>query len=384
MVSYVPEYLKSKNRKLVFDLFVQHKELSRAEIVQKTKMSFPTVSKAVDFMLSRNIIVEQCENPEVSQGRPGRKRKSLSFNSAAYCALAVNFEGQLVEIGVIDLSGYVLSYETRRFSNFTSHADMECLGKHLSQLLANAPCPVLGVGVGFPANVDCDTSRVISYDMLQQTSPVSFLELFAPMVRQLPNEIFVENDVNLAAMGEMLLRGGENKHNSLCYFTLGTGFGAGIVLNGKLWKGCGFRAGEIGNTKLYPIDTTGTSVPKAVILETVIGIKAINRQFDLNLLEEPELTMTQKLAIVDFIITPLTWSVYNAIMMLDIEYFVLAGLVPHLLGSTLIDAVREQVYSMLLLRGRTVEILPPIDRCSTLIGAASMVFEKTILTELQD
>ena len=49
MTSYVPEYLKARNRKTVFDLFLHERELSRAEIVQRTKMSFPTASKAVDF-----------------------------------------------------------------------------------------------------------------------------------------------------------------------------------------------------------------------------------------------------------------------------------------------------------------------------------------------
>ena len=55
MTSYVPEYLKARNRKTVFDLFLHERELSRAEIVQRTKMSFPTASKAVDFLISRGM-----------------------------------------------------------------------------------------------------------------------------------------------------------------------------------------------------------------------------------------------------------------------------------------------------------------------------------------
>lgn len=49
MPAYVPEYLKSKNRQTVFNMFVKNMTLSRAQIVQETEMSFPTVSKAVDF-----------------------------------------------------------------------------------------------------------------------------------------------------------------------------------------------------------------------------------------------------------------------------------------------------------------------------------------------
>ena len=68
MTSYVPEYLKARNRKTVFDLFLHERELSRAEIVQRTKMSFPTASKAVDFLISRGIISEI--GSEEPAGRP--------------------------------------------------------------------------------------------------------------------------------------------------------------------------------------------------------------------------------------------------------------------------------------------------------------------------
>lgn len=75
MTSYVPEYLKARNRKTVFDLFLHERELSRAEIVQRTKMSFPTASKAVDFLISRGIISEI--GSEEPAGRPGRRRRNL-------------------------------------------------------------------------------------------------------------------------------------------------------------------------------------------------------------------------------------------------------------------------------------------------------------------
>lgn len=68
MPAYVPEYLKSKNRQTVFNMFVKNMTLSRAQIVQETEMSFPTVSKAVDFLISRDIVRESKETSLPAKG----------------------------------------------------------------------------------------------------------------------------------------------------------------------------------------------------------------------------------------------------------------------------------------------------------------------------
>ena len=107
MPAYVPEYLKSKNRQTVFNMFVKNMTLSRAQIVQETEMSFPTVSKAVDFLISRDIVRESKETSLPAKG-PGRRRNQLVFNPAAFYALTLAFEGSSVEIGIADLAGGIL------------------------------------------------------------------------------------------------------------------------------------------------------------------------------------------------------------------------------------------------------------------------------------
>lgn len=57
--------------------------------------------------------------------------------------------------------------------------------------------------------------------------------------------VIVDNDVNCAAMGEKWLGAGRNYHTFIC-IAIGTGIGAGIVINDKLFYGAGYQAGEIG------------------------------------------------------------------------------------------------------------------------------------------
>ena len=135
MPAYVPEYLKSKNRQTVFNMFVKNMTLSRAQIVQETEMSFPTVSKAVDFLISRDIVRESKETSLPAKG-PGRRRNQLVFNPAAFYALTLAFEGSSVEIGIADLAGGILRFETRPFANFTAKEKYDELADYLQAVLA--------------------------------------------------------------------------------------------------------------------------------------------------------------------------------------------------------------------------------------------------------
>lgn len=383
MASYVPEYLKSKNRKLIFDLFLKHGALSRAEIVRQTEMSFPTASKAVDFLLSRNIVQETDEQDTATKG-PGRKRTLLRFNSSAYCALALNFEGQTVEMSLIDLSGHVISYEVRAFTDFHDQEAMRSLGALVAERIRTAPSPVLGVGVGLPANVDPNTNEVVAFSNKQIEETQQFRKLFAPMVEQIDLEIFVENDVNLACKGEVFVHRGDMPRENICYLTLGSGFGAGIMLNGKLWQGSCYRAGEIGHMVLGLVDPKQAIAPQVRLLEDTINIQAIDQHFGTRLLEKRDLSPELRNEIQAFIMPGLVTAIYNFTVVFDVDSYILSGYVPQLLGQPLLEELRVVVGKMLNQEGRSIQISAPANHYSSLIGAASYVFDKTILNELQD
>lgn len=382
MTSYVPEYLKSKNRKLIFDLFLKHKFLSRAEIVRMTKMSFPTASKAVDFLLSRNIIQETDEQDTETKG-PGRKRTLLRFNSSAYCAVALNFEGQIVEISLVDLSGHMLSYEMREFTDFQDEEAMRALGHLVAERIREAPSPVLGVGVGLPANVNPEENVIVAFFDKGVKTPQKSCELFAPMVEQLDVELFAENDVNLACKGEIVCQQGDMPKENICYLTLGSGFGAGIMLQGKLWEGSSYRAGEIGHMMLRQVDPRQDITPQVVRLEDCINIQAIDKHFGIHLLEEKMLSSELRGEIQRFILPGLATAVYNFTVMFDVDTYILSGYVLQCLGQPLLDELKRIVTKMLEGEGREVWISGPSSPYSSLIGAASYVFDRTILNELQ-
>lgn len=105
------------------------------------------------------------------------------------------------------------------------------------------------VGIGIPGVVSVNTGRVNHAVNLG----IDDLDLGNEMTKILGVPVHVENDVNAAAMGIFHLLHDPSMH-SMAYLNLGTGLAAGLVLEGRLWRGSRGTAGEIGH---IPIDPTG-------------------------------------------------------------------------------------------------------------------------------
>lgn len=382
MKAYIPEYLKRKNRKLIFDLFVSNPQLSRADIVRLTGMSFPTASKAVDYLVSRNILFED-DCPSIpGNGGLGRKSRMLTLNTFAYYAIALEFEGHFVDIGLVDLAGNVVENETLPFSNFTDTRQMQQLGKRVAHFKTLANSPVLGVGIGLPASINPDDMLILGFPATGLKRSVSFRSFFSDFLQELDMDVFIDNDVNLACKGEVFRRGLSFDKSSLAYFTLGSGFGAGIMLNGYLWPGKHFHAGEIGNTLISTPDLSKPLAGQTTILESCINIGAINRKFGLQLNQNSDLSPALREDIVEFILPPLVTAIYNFVLLFDLEDFVLSGFIPKLLGTPLYERLNTHVNELIRNEDRLITIRQPYGQHSALLGAASMVFDNTILDEL--
>lgn len=102
---------------------------------------------------------------------------------------------------------------------------------------------VVGVGIGLPGPIDTQAG-VVKY---LPNIPGWKNDPLAEMVRaKLKLPTFIDNDVNLITLGEWKYGAGQGCDNLVC-MTLGTGVGSGLILNGSLYRGEGFVAGEIGH-----------------------------------------------------------------------------------------------------------------------------------------
>lgn len=165
--------------------------------------------------------------------------------------VGVDVGGTNVKLGIVNAAGKVVarsSFATKAFIQSPGVlTDAICEG--ISTLLLRAGIAktlVMGVGIGLPGLIDADRGIV---RVLPNIPGWVDVPLKRKMEKKLGLKVRLENDVNLITLGEWEYGAGKGKKDLIC-ITLGTGVGAGLVLNGQIYRGPGFAAGEIGHAPL--------------------------------------------------------------------------------------------------------------------------------------
>lgn len=161
--------------------------------------------------------------------------------------IGIDIGGTNLKAGLVDETGQLLVTRSMKIKEI---ADEESLTDTLValtlDLAADAAVPVEqieAVGAGVPGVVDIRTGSIV-YTCNLPLRDVPLRKLFR---RRLGLHLYVENDANCAALAEYHLGAGRESKR-LVTITLGTGIGAGVVHNGKIFHGGNGMAGEVGHT----------------------------------------------------------------------------------------------------------------------------------------
>ncbi|HBC98485.1 MAG TPA: hypothetical protein DC053_02405 [Lachnoclostridium sp.] len=383
MNQYMPRYLKTKNRMMIFDLFRNQHLMSRAELVRITGISFPTVSKIVDKLLELGIVIE-LEETEQSSGA-GRKGHLLKFNPRACYAIGIEFEGQVVHLGLVDMLG-TCQYCRSIYLPAQNHTlKLSKLTKEINTLMTladNDHIPVLGIGIGFPAMINPETNSIIHMSGMNIEHEVPFVDAFSEFASTLTVPFFLDNDVKYACQGEAFLRRKNPEYQDLIYFTLGTGCGVSYMMNGELWYGATHKSGEIGNMMISSCQIPGTEVPEPTPFEQLINLDAIYKHFQISLQQNPGLPESIREDIINYLCPYLSFTLSNISYLLDIQHCVLTGIVPLALGEGLLQKIQDTLRTTLT--QNTLLIEPSISRDAGIIGAAVTVFNKRLEVLFKD
>jgi len=228
--------LRSINRAAVLDTIRRYSPISRSEIAQRLGLSLPTVMRIVDGLQAEDLV----RNGGKGESTGGRPSPLLEFNGNAYAVVGADLGGSRMYGTVADLSGNI-QYEVY-LPRSSDHVQQ--LFRLLDDLLA-APRPdgqqVRGIAVGVPG-ITRAREGVVTY-----APSLSWREL--PLASLLSEHydlpVFIENDVNLAALGEMSFGAGQGARD-LIAVTVGIGIGAGVIIGGAIYRGHNQAAGEIG------------------------------------------------------------------------------------------------------------------------------------------
>lgn len=233
--------MRQINRSVILKLLRESSPLSRTQIARKLNMSLPTVMRIVDHLVEERL-VQFCGQGTSTGGRPS---PLLEFNSQAYAILGVDL-GERKMLGMIaDLSGNI-QYEqsVTPIRDAPAEQYLQQLIELIEQLLTVprfSTQSIRGIGVGAPGITLVPDGVVIWAPSLGWRD----LPLQDILAKHFGLPVSVDNDANLAALGEWGF-GAENGAQSLVSITFGTGIGAGIVIDGAVYRGRHQAAAEIG------------------------------------------------------------------------------------------------------------------------------------------
>lgn len=218
--------------------------LTRAELVRRTLLSRPTIAKVVDELL-REGPIRELDGERVALAAANGLYVGLDLGHR-HVAAAVGTAGIDVLAGPRSSAGIEV--------DVLGAAALKPAMKLIRDLLDGAGLDVAdvrGVGVGVPAPLNRQ-GKVASPMYLRSFIDVvvadEVLGAFrAEFGEELTPEISCENDANLGALGETVL-GAARRCRDAVYVKCSTGIGAGILINGQLWKGHHLFAGELGHT----------------------------------------------------------------------------------------------------------------------------------------
>jgi predicted NBD/HSP70 family sugar kinase len=233
-----PRIIKDINVSLIQSCIYKKGPISRIDIASETNSSTATVSRVVNALLKKNIVntIGIVESPGL-----GRKAELIEFNYGYGSVIGLHIHEQHIEIALCDLKGRIIQKDSIPIANDRASFLASVFGLIDGVLKNTSAGKLLTISVACPGLVDFESGRIeqsIDIPILKELSLKEGLESGYHV------PVCIDNDVNIAAIGEYSFYKTKNVHN-MAYIEFGPGIGAGIIINGELYRGYVSGAGEL-------------------------------------------------------------------------------------------------------------------------------------------
>lgn len=380
----------------VHRLIWREHQTNRAEIARQLKLSRSTVSEIVDTLLNTKLVEEK----GAGRSSGGRRPIVLEYQDESYCILGVDIGATHVAVVLTDLGGKVLAWEDRKHPVRSDPEGTRALVLELChnclQSWAYGTSKLVRIGVAVPSPVDPLNPRMLSEIVIPAWQGRSGLELLQD---EFGVPVHVDNDANLGALAEQWWGVGHGV-NDFLYVKIGTGIGAGYILNGEIYRGAGGVAGEMGH---LPIDPNGEKCVCGLrgCLATLVGAPAMAARANALLAEYPDSLLSNgrptivaiedaalagdKLAlkVVEEVANHLGTALAGWFNLMNPQLAVLGGGLAKL-GDLIIGPLSDKVHNSILVSSAAAEIkTSQLGSRAIAIGAATLALEAVLRNPCQ-
>lgn len=269
--------LKDLNRMAIVRQLSAWPGQSRAALAEALQLTKSTVSALVKELITEGWLLER---EVVATGDLGRRPTPLFVDPGRLVLLGAEVGVDGVNVVATSLTGDVLARARSPLdAGRDPHLALVRAARLLLQLQARLDTPaqrVIGIGVGLPGGVDEAHGHLhFAHNLGWRDLPAG--RLLTEHLRGTPLQgvpLFVQNDADMAVMGELEFGAQDKTPDPLIYLSLGTGVGAGIVVEDRLLTGAHGLAGEAGHMTL-DIDGPRCSCGRRGCAEALIGFRAM-------------------------------------------------------------------------------------------------------------
>lgn len=235
--------IKDINRARMVAEVRDHGPISRTELSKRTGLVVSTVSKLCDELIAQDLLFESGEG----QSTGGRRPVNLSFNNSYGHIVVVKIEHNHFVFAVSNLKPHIVQTFVIEFplgSPFDSIRELLLTGIDQTVSRIHGPSPrLLGIAIAVSGLVDASSGRLTTSRLLGWEN-INFVELLGA---RFDCPVYVDNDVNCYTLSQKWLGKGKGLRD-FCCITIGEGVGAGLIVDGALYRGAIGGAGEIGHT----------------------------------------------------------------------------------------------------------------------------------------
>jgi N-acetylglucosamine repressor len=249
--------------------------LSRVELARIMNLAPSTVGIYVDHLVEQGFLYEG-KGPAREFGRPPT---ILALNPQGGRFIGVDFEARSIMATAVDFSQRPLK---QFHDTITASEPVESILRKIEHAIGTVgegdERKILAIGVGVPGVIDPVRGIALSYKHIKGWENV-------PLVNRLSERfgvpVFVENTIRTMALAELWFGQGRGLRNFIC-LGMRSGLGAGIIIDGQVYRGADNRAGEIGDWPCEAANGNGGAKPSAgkpfIRLEEIASLQSLRNR----------------------------------------------------------------------------------------------------------
>lgn len=220
------------NDRRVIELLFCERGLSRKELAERLNVTAASLTRIAGRLMEAGIVLEAVDR----QGLLGQPRRPLSIAPQKFFAAGINFALTTIDVALIDLAGTVVAVRRGALDRPVPQRAAVAAKLLLDSMLSEAHVEhdaLVGVGVSVPGNFSHASGNIRMHSLFPEFDDISLAKIFHDALGW---DVVIENDGACAVLGEYFYGEG-HKHRVFFKYHLGHGFRAGVIIDGRPFRG---------------------------------------------------------------------------------------------------------------------------------------------------